>query len=69
MADFCNQCADYMFGPGYRDYENIGNWEGSQPLKEGESYLVICEGCGFVRIDAKGNCLGDAECLEKHEKV
>lgn len=53
MADFCNQCAKEMgLWQGVSDYPDYG------VLEEGYGWPVICEGCGFTRIDRYGNCIG-----------
>jgi hypothetical protein len=66
MAEFCNQCAaDHGFAAG--DFKGIGN-PADLPLKPGEGFPVICEGCGFVLVDNEGNCLGGAECMESHHE-
>jgi hypothetical protein len=54
MADFCNQCAKELgLWQGVSDYPDFG------ALEEGEGWLVICEECGFTRVDRKGNCIGE----------
>lgn len=66
MAEFCNQCAkDLGFNEG--DFKGVGDPK-DLPLKPGEGFPVICEGCGFVLVDAEGNCLGGEECMESHHE-
>lgn len=65
MSEFCKQCAEDLGFP-RSDFAEIGRWEGSEPLKTGEGYGVLCEGCGPTRVDAIGTCLDD--CLEHHNK-
>lgn len=64
MADFCQQCSEELFDRDYNDLANLGDL--NVPLQEGEGYPVICEGCGFIRVDRAGQCLGDDDCLRKH---
>ena len=40
--------------PEESDYPDYGE------LKPGYGWAVICEGCGFIRIDRKGNCIETA---------
>lgn len=68
MADFCLQCnLDLYFGP-HSDFDHYGKagtiTEGD--VAKGLGIPVICEGCGFVRVDHLGRCLGDEGCLSKH---
>jgi hypothetical protein len=52
VADYCNQCNEELFGPNRpSDYPDYG------PLEPGEGWCVICEGCGYIRIDREGNCI------------
>lgn len=66
MADFCNQCAREMGLP-EGDMKGIGD-PSSPPLKPGEGFPCICEGCGYILVDAEGNCMGGEGCLENHKK-
>ena len=66
MADFCNQCAEELFNADHGDFNESCFNPKDLPLKPGEGFPVICEGCGFVLVDEKGNCLGGEGCLSKH---
>lgn len=57
MAEFCTQCATEM-GLEESDFKGIPWDDNAPPLKFGEGYSVICEGCGFTLVDEEGNCLG-----------
>lgn len=62
MADFCNQCSKAIFD------EEIGDLAGiTTPEQEARDLyaVVICEGCGIIQVDAKGNCVSP-DCLEAH---
>lgn len=45
MSDYCRQCSILMFG---KDFGELAG--------EGRS-TQLCEGCGAIRVDAKGRCL------------
>lgn len=54
MADFCNACSREHFG------EDFGDLQGITPEKawvDSEACSVICEGCGSIQVDPKGNCV------------
>ena len=46
MADFCKECSIEMFNEDFRELAGI--------VPEGQTALVICEGCGFIRVDHNG---------------
>lgn len=50
MADFCKQCSINLFGEDSKDLA-LG------PLPPGYYWYVICEGCGFIQVDALGRCV------------
>lgn len=61
MADFCNQCAADM-GFEHGDLADIT----SLADEAEEVYrVVLCEGCGAIQVDNKGNCVS-SDCLLKH---
>lgn len=63
MADFCLQCnLALYFGP-HSDFAWLAK---DGPLPPGVGYGVLCEGCGFIRVDHLGRCMGDPGCIEKH---
>lgn len=58
MGEYCNQCSYVMFGI-------IGDFVGYTPEEDeanGIYALVICEGCGPIQVDHKGNCVSK-DCL------
>lgn len=55
MADFCNACADDLFGP-----EARGDLAGLTTLGDqmaGYFACVLCEDCGPIQVDWLGNCV------------
>lgn len=59
MADFCMQCDDGLAGlEGITTPEDEAN---------GLYALVICEGCGPILVDSKGNCVSE-DCLQNGHK-
>ena len=58
MADFCKQCSVEMFGQDYGDLANLN----TEPLLEGYGIPVICEGCGYILVNEKGECISK-DCL------
>jgi hypothetical protein len=59
MADFCRQCSFDIFG---FDAEDL---KFSKPLEEGHYWSALCEGCGFIGVNAAGECC-TPDCLQKH---
>ena len=51
MAEFCNQCAEELSLP-KGDFARITSW--LEHLKKVNA-IVLCEGCGFILVDHKGN--------------
>ena len=62
MADFCRQCSLANFGEDYGDLAGI-----TTEVNEKNNFycVVLCEGCGAIQVDSKGNCIS-SDCLEKH---
>lgn len=56
MAEFCKQCADYMGFP-KSDFEEMG-----KELRKGQYWTVLCEGCGPIQTNQKGECVS-TDCL------
>ncbi len=52
MAEFCAQCA--------AEHGGHSDFKGVQPYE-----VVLCEGCGPIQVDRKGNCLS-SDCLKWH---
>lgn len=49
MADFCNQCEPSLGG-----LENLTTQEDEE---KGLFCVVLCEGCGPIQVDSRGNCV------------
>lgn len=64
MADFCRQCSIDLWGKDTQDLMGINK---ETELEEGAGFVVICEGCGFIRVDHAGQCLGDSDCIAHHQ--
>lgn len=64
MADFCKKCSIDMFGEDFNDLAGISTLEDDAK----ELYAnVICEGCGCVQVNSKGECISE-DCLKKGHK-
>lgn len=46
MADFCKDCSIELFGEDFKELANIA--------REGEAAYVLCEGCGYIWVNSKG---------------
>jgi hypothetical protein len=58
MADFCKQCSIELFGRDRGDLRPCSDPDCTLCSTENRSeYVVICEGCGFTRVDGSGACL------------
>jgi hypothetical protein len=67
MSELCNQCA---LAQGFVIGDFVGRGDARDlPLKPGAGYPVVCAGCGYVKVDEKGNCLGGNECTMEHHKL
>jgi hypothetical protein len=64
MADFCKACSIELFGEDNGDLANITT---EQSWEDGFAVTVICEGCGAIQVDPKGNCVS-SDCLCKDKK-
>ena len=51
MADFCKACSIETFG---KDYDDLVGLISAEEVSEGYRSPVICEGCGFIYVDDKG---------------
>lgn len=58
MAEFCKQCSIDLFGADSRDLAGLITKE---EVAEGFGAVVICEGCGIIRVDHEGVCLPEPE--------
>jgi hypothetical protein len=58
MSAFCQQCSIEMFGKDLRELAS------EEEIPEGYGYPSICEGCGYVFVDADGKCVDN--CLLRH---
>lgn len=54
MADFCKQCADDL---GFPESDLI-----FPNLRKGEYMPALCEGCGAIQVNSKGECIS-SDCL------
>jgi hypothetical protein len=58
MADFCQQCSIELYKRDRGDLKPCPDPECDFCKSvERDKYVVICEGCGFTRVDEKGRCL------------
>ena len=62
MADFCSQCSKELFG---EDFKELAGITTEEDWEKGLACVVICEGCGYIQVDPKGNCIS-TDCLQKH---
>lgn len=60
MADFCEACCREM---GF-DGGDLAERTKPEDWAEGKACSVICEGCGFIQVDPKGNCVSK-DCIRK----
>jgi len=54
MADFCKKCSIKTFGKDYGDFANIVS-----PEEEARGLVVtvLCEGCGPIDVNHRGECV------------
>lgn len=62
MADFCRQCSIDHFG---RDFRELADFTSIEENEKGIFANVLCEGCGFIQVDAEGNCVTKG-CVGNH---
>jgi hypothetical protein len=55
MADFCKQCSVDMFGEDFGEFRRESD-------DENLAWLVLCEGCGPVQVNRRGECIS-GDCL------
>lgn len=65
MADFCKQCSEELFGKDFRELADITTITDEQ---ESRAALVICEGCGPIQVNNKGECISE-DCLKEHKNI
>jgi hypothetical protein len=53
MAAYCKTCSEEIFG---KDYGDLADTQ-RDPCGEDEGYSEICEGCGFILVNEKGECV------------
>lgn len=61
MADFCKQCSLDLF-------DSSGDFVGittEEDERNGLYAVVLCEGCGPIQVNSKGECIS-VDCYEKH---
>ena len=61
MADFCKACALEIMG---KDYGDLAYITSRRDAKKKKYALVICEGCGPIQVDRRGNCVSK-DCLKE----
>lgn len=61
MADFCRACSIELFG---EDFKELAGLVSLEACTNGFVATVICEGCGFIQVDHKGNCVSN-DCMCK----
>lgn len=63
MADFCRQCSLELFGEDFGDHARP-----DEKLDPGKCFYVICEECGYVGVNEKGECCMPlfSGCLKGH---
>lgn len=54
MADFCKQCSINIF---VDDFGELAGITSEDDWAQGVAQTVICEGCGPIQVDPKGNCV------------
>lgn len=57
MADFCKECSIEMWGSDTKDLAGLITKE---EVAEGLGAVVICEGCGVIRVDHEGKRLEES---------
>lgn len=62
MANFCKQCSEHLFGT---DFENFKGNSTKEDTEKGLYVAEICEGCGFIQVNHKGECVSP-DCLKNH---
>lgn len=60
MADFCRQCIKDNFQIDGSDFANMCN--------VGQYPVVLCEGCGPIQVNNKGECVS-SDCLKAGHNV
>jgi len=58
MADYCKDCSIEWFE---KDYRELAGLITEAEVKTGLGACVICEGCGFIRVDHEGKRLGEPD--------
>lgn len=58
MADFCKQCSIDMWG---KDTQDLAELITKEEVDKGYGAVVICEGCGIIRVDHEGSKLEEPE--------
>lgn len=64
MAEFCKQCSEELFG---QDFGDLSGLSTDQHDKDKLYCCVICEGCGAIQVNSKGECISK-DCLKNHNK-
>lgn len=61
---YCQQCVHTLFGEGEPDRQ-LADLVTPAQAKELLFANVLCEGCGYTKVDSEGRCVS-ASCHEKH---
>ena len=54
MAEFCRQCSIEVFDEDQQDFCGMTTIEDEE---KGLAAIVICEGCGLIQVNHKGECI------------
>lgn len=63
MADFCKACTEELFGVHAAQSNDMANITEPEEWDKGLAVTVLCEGCGPIQVDPKGNCV-TTDCLQ-----
>lgn len=60
MAEFCKACSIELSN---KDHGDLAGITSAKNKANGVAAIVICEGCGVIQVDQKGNCISK-DCLK-----
>jgi hypothetical protein len=58
MAEFCKQCSREAMGEDWPD-DDLAGLVSEDEVKRGLGAVVLCEGCGLIRVDHEGVRIDD----------
>lgn len=58
MANFCSQCSIELFGADMKDLAGLTK---PKHMLQGKYARGLCEDCGDIQVNAKGECLSHCE--------